>query len=146
LAAVDVMNQSAPVALSAGAVEIGNQPAESVRVIKIVDNSTPAAAPTVAAAVPSDAKSGESLGVSAQTDPSGVPAIGYLWDFGDGITADSAAASHTYTSAGTFTIHLTVQGTDGPPSVQTFSVKVSGNLRAFPKLLDNHRFQDPADH
>ena len=146
LAAFDVMNQSAPVALTSGAVAIENQPAESVRVIKIVDNSAPAAAPTVATSVPADAKSGDTFGVSAQTDPTGVPATGYLWDFGDGITADSAAASHTYTTAGTFTIHLTVQGIDGPPSVQTFTVKVSGNLRAFPNLLDNRRFKDPTDH
>ncbi|MGA8231288.1 MAG: PKD domain-containing protein [Candidatus Acidiferrales bacterium] len=145
-AAFDVLNQNSPVALASGAIQIENQPAESVRVIKIVDSGVPAAPPVVVATVPAAAKSGETFGVSAQTDPAGVPAIGYLWDFGDGITADSFSASHTYTAAGTFTIHLTVQGIDGLPSVQTFTVKVSGNLRAFPDLLDNRRFKDPADH
>jgi len=145
-AAFDVLNQSATVPLTSGATQIENQPAESVRVIKIVDNSASAGAPTVAATVPSDAKSGEIFYVSAQTDPTGVPAINYLWDFGDGTTRDTPKASHAYTTAGTFTVHLTVQGIDGLPTVQSFTVKVSGDLRAYPSLLDNRRFKDPVDH
>jgi alpha-galactosidase len=145
-AAMDVLNQNAPVALVESAVRIENQAPESVRVIKIIDNSVPPSAPTVTANVPSVANTGESFQVSVQTEPAGVPAvINYFWDFGDGTSGDVSEASHTYTRAGMFNIHLTVQGIDGPPALQTFSVKVTGNLHAYPNLLDNRRFRDPAD-
>jgi hypothetical protein len=30
--------------------------------------------------------------------------------------------------------------------LQNFTVKVTGNLTAFPNLSDNRRFQEPTDH
>jgi alpha-galactosidase len=144
--ASDVLNQNAPVPLLAGGLQIEKETPESVRVIKIVDNSIAASAPTVTANVPSMANTGETFALSAQTDASGVPAVGYVWDFGDGISADGAKVSHTYTRAGTFTTRLTVRGIDGPAAGQSFSIKVTGELHAYPNLLDNRRFRDPADH
>jgi hypothetical protein len=96
--------------------------------------------------VPSVANAGETFLLSAQTEPAGVPAVNYLWDFGDGTSADGPKVSHTYTRAANFTIHLTVEGIDGVPAVQSFPVKVTGNLRAYPSLLDNRRFREPTDH
>jgi alpha-galactosidase len=145
-AAFDVLNQDAPVPLMGSAEQIENQAPESVRVIKIIDNSLSPSAPTITADVPSVARAGETFPLSAQTEPSGVPAVSYLWDFGDGTSADGPKASHTYTRAANFTVRLTVQGIDGLPAVQSFSVKVTGNLRAYPSLLDNRRFQDPTEH
>jgi chitodextrinase len=84
--------------------------------------------------------------LSAQTDAAGVPAVEYHWDFGDGTSANGARVSHAYTREANFTIQLTVDGMDGVPSVQSFSVKVSGNLRALPNLMDSRRFLDPTDH
>jgi alpha-galactosidase len=144
--ALDVLNQNAPVSLAGNAARIENQAPESVRVIKIMDNSVPPSAPTVTANAPSVANSGETFQLSAQTEPAGVPAVNYLWDFGDGTSADGPKVSHTYTRAADFTIHLTVQGIDGLSAVQAFSVKVIGDLRAYPNLLDNRRFRDPTDH
>jgi alpha-galactosidase len=144
--ASDVLNENVPVPLAGGAVQIENQGLRSVRVIKIVDSSAPASAPTVIANVPSSANAGEAFALSAQANANGVPAIGYLWDFGDGITADSARVSHTYTRVGSFTVRLTVSGVDGLAAGQSFSIKVTGDLHAYPNLLDNRRFRDPADH
>jgi alpha-galactosidase len=145
-AAADVLNDNAPVPLLEHALQIENQAPKSARVIKIVDNSVSASAPTVRANAPSVAHAGETLALSAQTDASGVPAVSYAWDFGDGIGADGAKVSHTYTRAGTFTVRLRVQGVDGPAAAQSFYIKVTGELRAYPNLLDNRRFRDPADH
>jgi hypothetical protein len=145
-AAFDVLDRDAPVPLVESAARIENQAPESVRVIKIIDNSVPPSAPIVTTNVPSVANAGESFQVSVQTETAGVPAVNYLWDFGDGTSAYASEASHTYTRAGMFTIHLTVQGIDGPPALQTFSVKVTGNLHAYPNLLGNRRFRDLADH
>ena len=42
------------------------------------------------------------------TDPEGDTPLTYAWDFGDGGTATTANASHTYTAPGTYTATLTV--------------------------------------
>ena len=144
--ALDVLNQSAPVALAGDTVRIENQLPESVRVIKLIDNNVSPSAPSVKAQVPSAAKAGDTIHLSAQADAGGVPPVHYHWDFGDGNNADGPKVSYTYTRASDFTIRLTVDGVDGIPAVQNFSVNVTGNLRALPKLTDNQRFRDPTDH
>jgi alpha-galactosidase len=144
-ATMDVLNQNAPLALAVSAVRIENQAPESVRVIKIIDSSLSASAPTVSANVPAVANAGEALQLSAQTESNGVPAVNYAWDFGDGTSADGPQVSHTYTREANFTIHLSVQGIDGVPADRSFSVKVVGDLHAYPNLLDNRRFREPAD-
>jgi len=145
-AASDVLNQNAPVSLKNGTVRIENQLPESVRVIKLIDGGVTASAPSVKAQVPSVANTGETIHLSAQTEGAGVPAVEYHWDFGDGITASGAKVSHAYTRAAPFTIRLTVDGVDGVPAVQSFSVNVIGDLRALHNLGDNRRFQEPTDH
>jgi hypothetical protein len=147
-AATDVLNQSETVTLVGGAVRLENQPPQSVRVIKLIDKSIAAAAPTVTAQVPAAANTGETIilsALSAQAEAGGVPAVAYHWDFGDGTSADRPKVSHAYTSAGDFTIRLTVDGVDGVPAQKNFSVKVAGNLRAHSNLTDNRRFIDPTD-
>jgi alpha-galactosidase len=147
-AATDVLNQNATVTLAAGAVGLENQPPQSVRVIKLIDTSVAAAAPTVTAQVPTAANAGETITLSAVSAPAeagGVPAVAYHWDFGDGTSADSPKASHAYTSAGEFTIRLTVDGVDGVPAQKDFSVKVTGILKAHSNLTDNRRFVEPTD-
>jgi alpha-galactosidase len=143
--ALDVLDQSAQVALAGDTVRIENQLPESVRIIKFIDNNVAASAPTVKAEVPAAAKAGATIHLSAQADAGGVPAVGYHWDFGDGNSADGPKVSYAYTRATHFTIRLTVDGVDGVPAVQTFSVEVTGNLRALPKLTDNQRFKDPTE-
>jgi hypothetical protein len=144
-AATDVLNKNATVALEGDALRLENQ-AQSVRVIKLIDNGVAAAAPTVVAQVPAAANTGDTIRLSAQADASGVPAGAYHWDLGDGTSADDPKISHAYTSSGEFTIHLTVDGVDGVPAQQNFSVKVTGNLKAHSKLADNQRFVEPTDH
>jgi alpha-galactosidase len=147
-AATDVLNQNETVNLEGGVVRLENQPPQSVRVIKLIDNSVAAAAPTVTAQVPAAANTGETITLSALSAPAetgGVPAIAYHWDLGDGTSADSPRVSHAYTSAGEFTIHLTVDGVDGVPAQENFSVKVTGDLRAHSNLRDNRRYVEPTD-
>jgi alpha-galactosidase len=144
-AATDVLNQNETVKLEGDAVRLENQPPQSVRMIKLIDKSVAAAAPTVTAQVPAAANTGDTITLSAQAE-AGVPAVAYHWDFGDGTSADNPKVSHAYTSAGEFAIHLTVDGVDGIPANKNFSVKVTGNLRAHSTLTDNRRFVEPTDH
>lgn len=95
---------------------------------------------------PSEAKAGETIHLSAQSDPSGVPAVSYRWNFDDGTSADGPESSHAYTSAGDFALRLTVEGVDGILAEKTFPVKVTGRLKVTPSLDDNRRFVEPTDH
>jgi alpha-galactosidase len=144
-AALDVLNPSAPVTLAGGTLRIENQLPESVRVIKLIDRSASPNSPSVKAQVPSVANVGETIHLSTQTEAASVLAVEYHWDFGDGTSASGPKVSHAYTRAAPFTIRLTVDGVDGVPTVQSFSVKVIGNLKVLPKLTDNRRFLDPTD-
>src|SRR5208337_4971653 len=95
--AMDVINQNAPVAVAGGALQIENQLPESVNVIKIIDSNMAPSAPSVTAKVPSVANTAETISFSAQTEATGVPAVEYRWEFGDGTSASGHKASHTYT-------------------------------------------------
>src|SRR5699024_11131692 len=50
---------------------------------------------------------------ASATDPDGDTPLTYAWDFGDGATADTAEASHTYTHAGEYTATVTVTDARG---------------------------------
>ena len=116
-----------------------------MKVIKIIDRNFAEAAPTITVQVPSAAATGETISLSAQAGADGVPAVAYHWDFGDGTSADGSKTSHAYTTAADFAVRLTVDGVDGVPVRQTFSIKVTGTLRALPSLNENRRFVEPTD-
>ena len=141
--ASDVLDNTASVFVSGGVVRIENESPESVRVIKLIDTSQPAAPPIVKTQVPAAASAGDTVEFTARTENGSVPAIRYDWDFGDGTTATGPTVSHAFTRASQFTIRLTVDGIDGVPTVQNFTIKVTGTLTAFPKLKDHRRYQDP---
>ncbi|MGH1525255.1 PKD domain-containing protein [Leifsonia sp. L25] len=73
-------------------------------------------------------KSGLTVNVdgSASSDPDGTVA-GYAWDFGDGATATTATASHTYAAGGTYTIALTVTDNQGAKNTTSAQVTVVAN-------------------
>ncbi|TYC03947.1 DUF1349 domain-containing protein [Micromonospora sp. WP24] len=58
------------------------------------------------------------------TDAEGDTPLTYAWDFGDGGTADTLDASHTYTAAGAFTATLTVTDSRGAKAYATVPVRV----------------------
>ena len=55
---------------------------------------------------------------SGSSDPDG-NALTYAWNFGDGGTASSALASHTYAAAGSYLVSLTVTDNGTPPLSNT---------------------------
>ncbi|MEV4760295.1 ThuA domain-containing protein [Micromonospora sp. NPDC049559] len=58
------------------------------------------------------------------TDGDGDTPLTYAWDFGDGGTANTLEARHTYTAPGTFTATLTVTDARGAKSYATAQVRV----------------------
>lgn len=63
---------------------------------------------------------------TTSTDPDGTIDT-YAWDFGDGGTGSGATASHTYASAGTYTVKLTVTDNRGGTATVTHDVTVAPN-------------------
>ena len=102
------------------------EPAHSVRLVKIVDESIPARPPTIRLEAPKQAKVDESVKITAQADPNGVPALSYRWDFGDGTSQPGREVVHAYTMAGDYTVRLTVDGMDGVPAKKQTSISVHG--------------------
>jgi hypothetical protein len=102
------------------------QPAHSVRLVKITDTSLPPAPPNVVPAIPQHGKVDEDLKFSATANPEGVPALGYHWDFGDGTYQDGRQVSHTYTRAGDYAVRLVVDGVDRVPAEKHALIPVRG--------------------
>ncbi len=72
---------------------------------------------------------------SASTDDVGVES--YAWDFGDGATAEGAAATHIYATAGTFTVTLTVTDAEGETSTDELTVTVTSVVELTPAIREH---------
>ena len=102
------------------------QASHSVKLIKIVDTSVPATAPSVNLQAPDHAKVGEEIEFVSTAASDGVPALAYHWDFGDGTTDEGRHVTHAYTTAGRHTVRLIVDGVDAVPMEKVVTVAVSG--------------------
>lgn len=68
-----------------------------------------------------------SMDASESEDPDG-SIVSYAWELGDGNTKSGKIVSHTYTSAGSYTIKLTVTDNRGATDVATKSINVSATV------------------
>ncbi len=71
-------------------------------------------------------------------DTSAEPATSWLWDFGDGATANTAAPAHAWSEPGTYTVRLDSQGSHAETTV---TVSAATALR----LLAAHPFEISID-
>ena len=63
----------------------------------------------------------------------------YYWDFGDGTTSSSTNPTHTYTSYGTFSVHLIATGPLGVDSIlKQQIISIDQNNSCISKLLRYH--------
>jgi hypothetical protein len=138
--AFDVLNKDEEISLPGGALEIRDQPPHSVRLIKLIDDSIPAAAPQVAVQAPASAAAGQAFSLSVALAANSVPAISYHWDFGDGTEANGQNVTHTYTLAGTYAVNLTVKGVDGLSANKSFSVATTGAVSTRFDLSHSRRY------
>lgn len=81
-------------------------------------------APTAAIGTPTIDDLAVSLSGTGSTDPDGT-ITGYAWNYGDNTTGNGATTSHTYATAGTYTVTLTVTDDDGATGSTTRQVTVT---------------------
>jgi PKD repeat protein len=85
--------------------------------------------PTAAFTAPSSVQTGvaASFNASGSAHASGTSIADYHWSFGDGQSDDkqSATDSHTYSSAGTYTVTLTVRDSDEQKAVVSHQITVT---------------------
>ena len=71
--------------------------------------------------------------------------VNYAWDFGDGSTAQGLLASHEYTSAGIYTVTLTVTDSDGATDSDQLTVRatIGGNIPPVANISVDNQFGPP---
>ncbi|HZY92160.1 MAG TPA: PKD domain-containing protein [Thermoplasmata archaeon] len=74
------------------------------------------------------------LHVNGSANASGVSGLAIGWSFGDGGSAAGTAASHTYYTAGNYTLADTAQDPSGDALVRTHAVVVTGPARTPPSV------------
>lgn len=124
---LDVFASGSPIAKNVSSVSLSLHP-QSVRIVKILDTSIPAAAPLVRVSIPEKLETGKPASFSAQSAADGVPALAYHWDFGDGTSGSGASITHTYTRAASYTVHLNAEGIESVSFEKDFLVKATGTV------------------
>jgi alpha-galactosidase len=104
------------------------QPAHSVRMFKLIDNSIPATPPPFEVHAAASASAGDSVTFKAVSSTPEEPMLTSHWDFGDGSAADGVEVSHTYTHEGEFEVHVTAMGVEAITNSKTLKVSISGTI------------------
>jgi alpha-galactosidase len=115
----------------------------SVQMLKIIDTSIAPSAPSVNLQAAEEIETGKPAVFSAQSSADSVPALSYHWDFGDGTNTKGASVTHTYTHAGSFTVHLTAEGVEGVPFEKSFQLSVKGTVNTHFRPDLYRRFTEP---
>jgi hypothetical protein len=112
-----------------------DQPAHSVRMIKLINNSVTARAPDFEMRVLPSAQAGETMEFRAFSTGE-TPVLGYQWNFGDGVAGDGAEVTHTYTQPGSYAVTVEATGLDKRSSTKTRTIAITGHV---PTIYDPAR-------
>ncbi len=105
-----------------------NLPPHSVRMLKLIDTSIPETGPDFEPHGPAAGLVGDLLEFHAAAGSADAPALEYHWVFGDGVSADGADVSHTYTLASQYTVTATATGLNGRTTQKTLGVSITGRI------------------
>jgi len=130
LTAANTITRLVDVPLS-GATLATSVPAQSVTLLVLDDSGAPVNQSPVARATGLPASGTAPLMVAfdgrSSSDPDGSITT-YAWTFGDGSSAAGSTASHTYTSAGSYTAQLTVTDNQGATGTTTVIIGVAAGV------------------
>ncbi|WP_317045517.1 PKD domain-containing protein, partial [Algoriphagus antarcticus] len=88
----------------------------------VVENEAPVAAFTQSPETGITTETTVSFNSSSSTDDKAITSYG--WDFGDGTSSTEANPTHTFTTAGTYSVSLTVTDAEGLSDVATIQIEV----------------------
>ena len=97
--------------------------AEQVISVTGADGNLPPTASFTASPSEGEAPLTVTFDASGSSDPDGA-IVSYAWDFGNGETATGLTANHTFDSAGTFTVTLSVTDDGGATATDTTTIEV----------------------
>ncbi len=123
----------------AGTIEV-TQPAHSVRMLKVINQSYKAKPPAVVIHVDADGKAGETLQFTAEPASTDEAIVDYSWDFGDGIALNGRTTTHAYTHAGSFQVKVRATGIDGLIGEYMRSISISGYVATKYAPADKRRY------
>jgi PKD repeat protein len=132
LTAANAINQLADVPVSGKSMSV-TLPPQSVTLFVVAKNNVNQAPLASFSAAPTtgNAPLTVSFNGSASSDPDGA-IVAYNWDFGDGAVASGSAASHVYSTPGTYTARLTVTDNQGASGANTVAIQVSASVPTIP--------------
>jgi hypothetical protein len=123
----DVLGEEGCCTVSAGSLNLTQKP-HSVRMIKLVDSSVPAALSAVDVQTPNRGTAGETLTFQATATSQDAPVLACHWDFGDGTSIDGMRVHHAYTHPGEYPVAVTVTGLDSVTNRRTLTVIIAGTI------------------
>ncbi len=81
--------------------------------IRIDDPLLPSAEPVAVISAPPQGQTGQAVNFDASQSTASSPIVSWLWNFGDGATADGLTIPHAYANPGTYNVTLTVTDQNG---------------------------------
>jgi alpha-galactosidase len=105
------------------------QPSHSVRLIRLVDKSLPAAAPEIAIRSDSAAQVGQTVSFQIERQSNANPLLAYEWNFGDGTSSNGEQVRHTFTHPGSYQVSVDIETLDGVKAHAVQLVTVDGQLK-----------------
>ncbi len=137
LSAMDVLAGKQCVLDAAGFLHL-MLPAQSVAVVKVIDNSIPAVKPDVALSFAQNGRTGEPVVLAAKWK-GGDPVVSYRWNLGDGTTQPGRQISHTWTIPGSYNVHLTASGLGGETTERSMQIHIAGQMSTDFMPAENRR-------
>jgi len=124
---IDVLGDEGCCDVSSGTLHLVQKP-HSVRMIKLVDNTVPAMAPSINLRAPVRGTAGEALTFQADAASREAPLLTCHWDFGDGTSLEGTRVQHAYTRPGDYQVAISVTGLDSVTNHKTVTVSIAGAI------------------
>jgi PKD repeat protein len=128
-----VFNSAGTYTLNVKATNTASQSTSATQQITVLSPSV--TTPTISSS-PSSPRAGQAVSFVGKATSSKGLAITYQWQFGDGGTATGSSVSHTYASAGTYSVSLTAQDSNGNTATATLQQTIMGTAGSDALLVD----------